>query len=172
MFDFGQKVDAHFACKEAANGPGITDCEGDAASGSPIDTSIPGADTFTVTAVSGDGQVVTETIDYAVRPDNRFTVTNVKARKSGSIGFQVKVPGDGRVVASGNVTKPAKAHVNLGNVTVKVGGAGTSSVAIVAGRKARQYLKAHPGARVEIAVTYTPTGGRPETVTLRGIHVG
>ncbi len=42
VFDFGQRVKALYSCQEALGGPGITDCSGDAASGSLIDTQTAG----------------------------------------------------------------------------------------------------------------------------------
>ena len=85
-FNFGQRVITAFTCQEGAGGPGLTDCgatvddsDAELASGAALPTSIAGPHTLTVSAVSGDGQVVNDTVDYTVRPDNRFTVSHVKA---------------------------------------------------------------------------------------------
>ncbi len=47
--------------------------------------------------MSDDGQVTTQTIDYTVRPNSRFTITGVKARKSGTVSLSLTLPGPGRV---------------------------------------------------------------------------
>ena len=84
-FDFGQKVIARYTCKAATGAPALSDCSGDASNGGRIDTSTAGAQTFSVSGITADGSVVTQTIDYTVRPDNRITITHVKATRSGTV---------------------------------------------------------------------------------------
>jgi hypothetical protein len=62
-----------------------------------------------VSAITADGSVVTQTIDYTVRPDNRITITHVKATRSGTVSFPVKVPGKGKlsVLESAPTANPA-----------------------------------------------------------------
>jgi 6-phosphogluconolactonase (cycloisomerase 2 family) len=61
-----QAVAAGYACSDAGGGPGITACAGPAANGSAVDTTTPGAHTFTVTATSASGQSATATSTYSV----------------------------------------------------------------------------------------------------------
>jgi hypothetical protein len=64
----GQSVSSNFICSEGVGGPGISTCvnQSNQASGQSVDTSAPGAHTFTVTATSGDGQTAHSTVSYTV----------------------------------------------------------------------------------------------------------
>jgi hypothetical protein len=161
-FEFGQKVTARYACAEATNGPGLVDCSAtDAAgntiaSGSPLDTKAAGAGTLTITATSADGLLVTDTINYTVRPDNRFTVAHVKRHGNGSLSFEVAVPGPGKLTAlekAGGVTVASwSGHVPQKR-TVRVTLKQTTTSAV-----AKPVLK----------LAFTPTRGKTRTET---IHV-
>jgi outer membrane protein OmpA-like peptidoglycan-associated protein len=59
-------VRAGYGCQDAAGAPGIAECAGTVANGSPIDTSTLGSHVFTVGTVSNDGQIAVETIHYTV----------------------------------------------------------------------------------------------------------
>ncbi|MGI8430241.1 MAG: lactonase family protein [Solirubrobacteraceae bacterium] len=67
-FAQGQVVPASYSCQDATGGPGIVSCAGTVPSGGAIDTSTPGARTFTVTASSFSGLTATATSRYVVIP--------------------------------------------------------------------------------------------------------
>ncbi len=80
----GQVVDAAYGCREGTAGPGLASCVGTVAPGRPIDTASVGAHSFTVTALSIDGQRATVTVRYTVGlPDNRFSIPRARTTPEG-----------------------------------------------------------------------------------------
>ncbi|MGZ4306408.1 MAG: hypothetical protein ACXVSL_16270, partial [Solirubrobacteraceae bacterium] len=61
-----QRVQARYACKDGAYGPGIKSCIGTVRSGTLTNTQTLGTVKFTVTATSKDGQKTSKTITYRV----------------------------------------------------------------------------------------------------------
>ena len=100
VYSFGQQVIAGYTCHDAFGAPGLSDCSGDADSGTAIDTSTDGANTFSVSAISNDGAITTQTIDYTVLPDNRFTVSKLTGHTGGQVTFKVKLPDVGKLTAT------------------------------------------------------------------------
>ena len=179
-FNFGQKVSAHYTCTAAAGAPALSDCSGDASNGGRIDTSTAGAQTFSVSAITADGSVVTQTIDYTVRPDNRVTIAHVKATKSGTVSFSVKVPGKGKLsvlesaptanLAAASLS-PGKGRFAFAKLTRNVGSAETIKLKIKPGSKGAALIKNHHSAVViRLAVAFTPKGGSARTIT-RSIRI-
>ncbi|MGZ4218527.1 MAG: DUF7933 domain-containing protein [Solirubrobacteraceae bacterium] len=179
-FDFGQKVIARYSCKPAAGAPPLSDCSGDADNGSRIDTSTAGPQTFSVSAITADGSVVTQTIDYTVRPDNRLTITHAKTTRSGSVSFSVKVPGPGKLsvlesAPTANLAavtlSPGKGRFAFARLTRHVGSAGTLRLTIKPDSEGARLVKNHHSAVViRLAVAFTPKGGLGRTIT-RSIRI-
>jgi hypothetical protein len=172
VYAFGQRVIAHYGCTDAAGAPGIAACAGDADSGSPIDTSSEGPNTFTVSAVSADGAITTQTIDYVVLADSRFTVTKLTGHTDGSVSFRVKLPNPGKLVST--VTRNGR---TFGQTSTKVRSDGTVSVAVKPNAAGRNLIKAdarskHPKAIVlKLSVSFTPLLGVKRTLTVGTIRV-
>ncbi len=89
-YNQGTTVLASYTCVDEAGGSGVASCVGDVASGSPIDTTIAGAKTFTVTGADNAGNTQVVVVDYTVQATpppppppppppihNRIYVTNV-----------------------------------------------------------------------------------------------
>ena len=92
----GQIVDAVYHCRDGASGPGLSSCTGTVPAATVINTSTPGQHSFTVTAVSKDGQRTTATVSYTVvLPDNRLAISDLHTRPNGRVTFRVAFPGPG-----------------------------------------------------------------------------
>lgn len=166
VYDFGQRVIANYACADAAGAPGIAACSGDADSGAPLDTSSQGANTFSVSAVSADGAITTQTIDYVVLPDNRVTITNLRGHADGSVTFKVKLPNPGRLIST--TTHNSK---RFGQTTTKVASDGTRVITVKPNAAARRLIRNDAKAKhrrpivLRLTVSFTPLLGRKRTVT-------
>lgn len=165
-FNFGQRVIARYSCKEATGGPGLSDCSGDAPSGSPIDTTAVGAQTFSVSAISADGGVTTQTIDYTVRPDNRFKLTKLKAQKGGSVSFAITLPGPGKLSV---IERTGSKRLNATKLTLKR--ARTVRLTLGPGASGARLLKQNTKVSVRLKVQFTPTGGLPRTITTGAVRI-
>jgi hypothetical protein len=77
LYAKGQVVDADYSCADP-NGPGLQvsgGCSGTVANGAAIDTSSTGGKSFSVTAISQDGDSTTTTYDYTVVAPPTVTLT-------------------------------------------------------------------------------------------------
>jgi hypothetical protein len=172
VFAFGQKVLARYACEDAAGAPGIAACSGDADSGTVLDTSREGANTFSVSAISADGAITTQTIDYVVLPDSRFIVTRLKGHTNGSVTFRIKLPNAGKLVST--VTRNGKP---FGRTTTRIKSDGTISVRVKPNSAGRRLVNTdakakHPKPiRLKLSVSFTPLLGVKRTVTVGSLKI-
>jgi hypothetical protein len=155
-FALGQKVIATYRCQEAPGGPGLSSCEGDVASGHRIDTSTPGAQTFSVIAISGDGQVTEQDISYTVVR----TVSHLKDDASG-VRFDFKAAGAGKLTAL-----ERSGHSQLGTLTTAISHSGTHQIVIASTAAGRKWLSKHKHAAVTLAVTFAPSHGKVQRAVI------
>ncbi len=180
VYRAGQIVTAQFTCADAAQGPGIAGCTGTVADGSAIDTATPGSHSFTVTAVSRDGQQDAQTVSYTVlAPSNRFAVLRTRTRSDGAVSFRLRLPGPGvavaletiwtgRHAAAGSTLPTALRRYVVARRRLVARHAGTLRTSLTPGASGRALVAAHGGAVViTLWVSYTPSDG-----TARAIRVG
>ena len=179
-YTVGQSVDAGYRCQEGASGPGLSSCAGTVATGTAIDTSTPGQHSFTVTAVSKDGQQTTTSVTYTVLlPNNQFSIRHVRTRRNGHVSFQVVFPGPGAAdvletawrdnyARAAVLLQPAPRRFVFARKHVQVP-AGRAITLTVAPNKAGRRLIAHHRYQVVIRlwVSYNPANG---TQRNRGIY--
>jgi photosystem II stability/assembly factor-like uncharacterized protein len=78
-YSVGESVPTSFSCADSTYGTGITSCTDSNGAASPtgaLDTSTPGTFTYTVTAISSDGQTGTASISYNVATGPTATISS------------------------------------------------------------------------------------------------
>jgi DNA-binding beta-propeller fold protein YncE len=181
----GQMVRARFRCSDGTGGTGIASCTGTVANGGRLDTSRPGAHTFTVVATSNDGLSSSATAHYTVVvPSNRFAVTHLKVRTNGNVEFDVTVPYAGQldVLETNWVPSPPGMHTVLlkpgphryafARRHLDLARAGTMHISITpSARGAGQVRHHYRRVRINLWVTYQPNAGRPRTIGFISLFV-
>lgn len=175
-YAFGQKVRADYSCADDPNGPGVSSCTGTVPNGALIDTSQPGPQRFTVTAVSKDGGIGSDTVFYTVAPNNHVRVKQIRTALGGVIRFHVEVPGPGRVDVleaaadakpghAAGVRRPARGHFTFSRAHRVATRAKTIAFVIKPDGLGRLALSRRHQLRVVVWVTYTPRGGTAHTTS-------
>ena len=94
-----------------------------------------------------------------VPPSNAFSVTKKAiSSKNGKATISLKLPGPGKVVMVGKAKK-GKKNITVGKVTLNAGKAGTFSLTLNPSGAAKQVLKKTGSLKVNLEITFTPTGG-------------
>jgi FG-GAP repeat len=180
----GKHVHAVYACHEGASGPGLSSCTGTVPSGTSIGTRTRGVHSFTVTAVSKDGQRATTTVRYrVVLPSNRFRITHVRATRHGTVRFRAVFPGRGRAdvletawldnfAQAATLLQPAPGRFVFARKHLNITRARAMTVTVRPGKRGRKLIADHRYAVViRLWVTYTPVHGVQRKIGFYGIHV-
>jgi ABC-type phosphate transport system substrate-binding protein len=94
-----------------------------------------------------------------VPPSNAFSVTKKAiSSKNGKATISLKLPGPGKVVMVGKA-KNGKKAISVGKVTLNAGKAGTFNLTLNPSGAAKQVLKQAGSLKVNLTITFTPTGG-------------
>jgi hypothetical protein len=77
-YTVGQRVTADYGCTDETGGSGVSTCTGPVPSGSPIDTSSPGAKSFAVSGTDAAGNAASVTRTYTVVAPSRVVVAGAQ----------------------------------------------------------------------------------------------
>jgi hypothetical protein len=98
-------------------------------------------------------------------PSNAFTIGAItRNKKKGTATLSANVPNPGELTASGSGVKASSAGRA---VTSKSVGAGQAQLLIKATGKKKRKLNETGKVKLSVAVTYTPTGGSPNTQSVK-----
>ena len=179
-YAFGEQVLAGYGCADGADGPGISTCTAKVIAGARIPTNSAGAQQFTVTAISKDGQRTTRTVTYIVQPDRAFLISDLRTTANGTVRLRATVPGKGRidVLETAWLKNPAHATTTAHRVASAhahktTTHPGTLRLRATPNRHARRFVIHHAHAiTLRLKITYTPTGGIPFSINLYNLHLG
>jgi hypothetical protein len=185
VYTAGQVVHSYFQCGDGAGGPGLKSCADQTGqpSGGAVDTSTPGAHTFTVTAISQDGLTSSVSVVYQVVQGP--TVSNVQALRGGVVTLRVTVYGAGAVDAistasfrsfalgagAASAIPPPIGSFVFGRASASAKGAQTLSVRVPLSPAGRLLMRGHRRASIQLLVYYTTPGGSPQLVKSQAVAV-
>ncbi len=92
----GQSVSTSFVCGVGVGGPALSSCDDSTGTSTPsggsghLDTSTPGAHTYTITATSSDGQSATAQISYTVAAAPAASITAPASGRTYTVGQSVR----------------------------------------------------------------------------------
>ena len=135
----------------------------------------------------GGGLSNTTEIYSTLMPTNRFTIGRIKLKADGTITLTLKLPGTGSIdvlatawddnfapavnLASSATLQPAVHRFAFGRLHLIANQPGTLTAAMPPNARGRALVRHHRyRVTLRLWVTYTPTGGRPRTIGLRGLH--
>jgi hypothetical protein len=185
VYTVGQVVHSYFQCADGAGGPGLKSCadQNGQPSGAAVDTSTPGAHTFTVTAISQDGLTSSVSVVYQVVQGP--TVSNVQALRGGVVTLRVTVYGAGAVDAintasfrsfalgagAASAIPPPLGSFVFGRASASAKGAQTLSVRVPLSQAGRLLMRDHRRASIQLLVLYTTPGGIAQLVKSQALSV-
>ncbi len=168
-----QRVPTSFSCTEAAGGPGISSCaDSNGATGGSgmLDTSRLGQHTYTVTAISRDGQRGSTSLSYSVVPPNDFSVRPRRPTitSCGVAKLRLLLPWSGELA----VVETGKRGTAFARAAAAIPERGTKTLAIRPDRRTEQRLEHHHHPLVlRMRLSFTPTGGTTRAKQISGLRV-
>ena len=118
------------------------------------------------TSVAGEfhAQVGLVNVSAVVEPSHHFTIESIKRnRRRGTATVRITVPGPGSLALSGNGVRAQQASGRGPLAAKTVSAAGPVKMLVRAKGRKRDRLDQTGRVKVRTAITYTPTGGSPET---------
>jgi hypothetical protein len=162
-------------CGDGVGGPGVQSCDDQNGqpAGAALDTSTLGAHTFSVTAVSQDGQRTSTSVTYRVVPVP--TVSHVASHPGGVVTMQVTVYAPGAIdvmdtaglrsfALAADVVHPPNGSFVFGSAHLVASRSGTLQVRVGLSQAGRLLLRDHRSASLHVSVLYTTPGGSPQVV--------
>jgi hypothetical protein len=118
-----------------------------------------------------------------VLPDNHFAPFDIKTRRDGTITFEVKVPGPGRIDAletawndnlaqAAVLLQPATGRFVYGRAHTSTSGAGTIRLQVRPSRLGSRLVHHHRyQVTLRLWISYTPANGLQRTIGFHGLHL-